>query len=99
MAFLVGVGAAVTIAGALGGTLIPQLMGSINAFDVNAAAARGVNLFEVMVNGGVILRGTILTLNYFHFGANARPDGCVVTLGFIENLARLGRIFIGISVC
>ena len=33
MAFLVGVGAAVTIAGALIGTLIPQVMGTINAFD------------------------------------------------------------------
>ncbi len=98
MAFLVGVGAAVTIAGALGGTLIPQLLGTINAFDVNAAAARGVNLFEVMVNGGVILAGTILTLIYFHFGASARPDGSVRRFGFIEILAWLGRIFIGITL-
>src|SRR5688572_15935128 len=69
MAFLVGVGAAVTIAGALSGTLLPQMAGAINAFDINAAQARNISIFEVMLNGGVILTGTVFTLAYFHFGA------------------------------
>lgn len=98
MAFLVGVGAAVTISGAVSGTLIPQVTGAVNAFDMQAAAARNINPFEVMVNGGVILAGTILTLIYFHFGAQAKPDGSMRRFGAIEFLAWFGRVFIGITL-
>jgi hypothetical protein len=98
MAFLVGIGAAVTIAGALSGTLLPQMLGAVNTFDVAAAASRNVSLFEVMVNGGIILAGTILTLAYFHFGARPTTDGIVRRLGPIELLAWLGRMFIGITL-
>jgi hypothetical protein len=98
MAFLVGVGAAVTIFGAVSGTLIPQVTGAVNAFDVRAAAARNISLFEVMINGGVILVGTIFTLIYFHFGARAKPDGSMRRLGAIEFLAWFGRVFIGITL-
>jgi len=98
MAFLVGVGAAVTISGAVSGTLIPQVTGAVNAFDVRAAAARNISLFEVMINGGVILAGTIFTLIYFHFGARPKPDGSMRRLGVIEFLAWFGRVFIGITL-
>ncbi len=98
MAFLVGVGAAVTIAGALSGTLIPQVMGAINAFDVKTALARNIGIFEVMLNGGVVLAGTVFTLIYFHFGARARPDGSMHRFGVIEFLAWFGRIFIAITL-
>jgi hypothetical protein len=98
MAFLVGIGAAVTIAGALSGTLLPQILGAVNTFDVAAAASRNISLFEVMINGGIILAGTVLTLAYFHFGARPTADGTVRRLGPIELLAWLGRIFIGITL-
>jgi hypothetical protein len=98
MAFLVGIGAAVTLAGAISGTLIPQVLGAVNTFDVNAASTRGVSIFEVMLNGGVVLAGTIFTLIYFHFGARLRPDGSIHRFGFIEALAWIGRIFIGITL-
>jgi len=98
MAFLVGIGAAVTIAGALSGTLLPQMLGAVNTFDVAAAAARNISLFEVMINGGMILAGTVLTLTYFHFGARSTPDGSIRRFGVLELLAWLGRIFIGITL-
>lgn len=98
MAFLVGVGAAVTIAGALSGTLIPQVTGSINAFDLRAALARGENIFDVMLSGGIILAGTVLTLIYFHFGARARADGSMHRFSVIEFLAWFGRIFIAVTL-
>lgn len=91
MAFIVGAGAAVTIAGALRGTLIPQVNGTINAF------APTPNLF-VLINGFAILLGTMLTLIYFHFGARARADGSVHRLGIIEILAWLGRFFVGVTL-
>ncbi len=98
MAFLVGAGAAVTIAGALGGTLIPQVMGTITVFDLDAASARNINILEVIGNGSIILAGTIFSLAYFHFGARPRPDGSMHRLGIIEIFSWIGRIFIGITL-
>jgi hypothetical protein len=98
LAFLVGVGAAVTLAGALGGTLIPQVQGTINAFDMDAASARNIGFLEAIINGAIILVGTVLTLAYFHFGARQKPDGSMRRFGLIEALAWGGRIFIGIAL-
>jgi hypothetical protein len=98
MAFIVGVGAAVTIAGAVTGTLIPQVMGTINAFDLNLAAARGIPVMEVIFNGVFILAGTIFSLAYFHFGARPKADGTMQRLSLIELAAWIGRIFIGITL-
>ncbi|NOT06181.1 MAG: hypothetical protein HOP27_16440 [Anaerolineales bacterium] len=98
MAFLVGVGAAVTIAGAVMGTLIPQVMGTINSFDLASASARNISLIEVIFNGAFVLAGTIFTLTYFHFGARAKVDGSTRRNGLIEISAWAGRIFIGITL-
>jgi hypothetical protein len=99
MAFLVGVGAAVTIAGALIGTLIPQVMGTINAFDMTSVAGKDISfLIEAISNGAIILTGTVLTLAYFHFGARPRADGSMHRLGLVEALAWGGRVFIGIAL-
>ena len=98
MAFMVGAGAAVTIAGAVGGTLIPQVMGTINTFDLAAAGAQNISPMEVIFNGLFILSGTIFTLAYFHFGAHSKADGSTYRLGAIEMAAWVGRIFIGITL-
>jgi hypothetical protein len=98
MAFVVGVGAAVTIAGALSGTLIPQAMGTINSFDVVAATAQNIPIVEVAFNGIFILAGTVFTLIYFHFGARPQADGSMRRFGLIEILASGGHIFIGITL-
>lgn len=99
MAFLVGVGAAVTIVGALGGTLIPQVFGTINAFDLTSASGKDISWFiEVMVSGSIILAGTVFTLIYFHFGARPKEDGSMHRLGVIEAMAWVGRLFIGITL-
>lgn len=99
LAFLVGVGAAVTIAGALIGTLIPQVMGTINAFDMTSVTVVNISdLIEPIGNGLIILAGTVLTLAYFHFGARPKADGSMRRLGLIEALAWGGRVFIGIAL-
>jgi hypothetical protein len=97
MAFIVGVGAAVTIAGAVSGTLMPQMEGTINAFSINSPDP-GV-IVESIVSGVVILAGTIFSLSYFHFGARPdKTDGSMRRLGFIDLMAWVGRIFIGITL-
>jgi hypothetical protein len=99
MAFLVGVGASVTIAGAVSGTLIPQVMGTINAFDTNPIIGKDFSYFiELVINGSVILAGTIFTLTYFHFGARSKADGSTHRFALIEMSAWVGRIFIGIAL-
>lgn len=98
MAFLVGVGAAVIIAGALSGTLVPQISATIDAFDTNAANARNISMVEVIFNGAFILAGTVFTLAYFHFGARPKADGSIRRLGLIEISAWIGRVFIGVTL-
>jgi hypothetical protein len=98
MAFLVGASAGVILAGAVIGTLIPQVTATINFFDQNDALARNIGLEELLFNGSIILAGTVSTLVYFHFGARAKTDGSVQRFGLIEILAWIGRIFIGIAL-
>lgn len=98
MAFLVGAGAAVTIAGALTGTIIPQMIATIDFFDPSLAAARNISAFEVLGNGTILLVGVVTTLAYFHFGARQKPDGSPKRFALIDLLSWIGRIFIGITL-
>lgn len=98
MAFLVGAGAAVILAGAVIGTLIPQINATINFFDPQLAAEHNISLAEVLGNGAIILVGAVTSLAYFHFGARPKADGSTNRLAPIEILAWIGRIFIGITL-
>jgi hypothetical protein len=96
MAYLVGVGAAVTIGGAVLGTLLPQASATFNGFDLSSAGTGGDTLFKFF-NGLVVLLGVIGTLAYFHFGATQKADGAVRRNPLINILAWVGRIFIAIT--
>lgn len=94
IAFLVGVGAAVAVGGAVLGTIVPQTQASINILDMSNA---GKNLGERLVFGVFMLVGTITTLAYFHFGAKPTPGGprrskLVTILGWV------GQVFIAITL-
>ena len=75
MAVLVGVGAAGVVGGALLGTLMPQAQAAINGFDVRSAGNVGVGeaVFQLL-EGGVMLVGTVFTLASFHFSAGRAAD-------------------------
>ena len=90
MAVLVGVGAATAVGGALLGTLIPQAEASMEAMNTRS--------FLGLVDGGVMLIGTVLTLAYFQFGAKRAADGAVKRNAILELLAWLGRIFIAVTL-
>jgi hypothetical protein len=97
MAFMVGVGAAVTIVGAVSGTLMPQVAGTINAFAISSTDPAYVA--EALVSGVIVLLGAVFSLAYFHFGARVnKKDGAVRRLGLFEVMAWVGRIFIGITL-
>ncbi|MCB0118014.1 MAG: hypothetical protein KDD72_03215 [Anaerolineales bacterium] len=97
MAFLVGAGAAVTLVGALSGTINPQVMATINFFQ--GAIHKPTNeLMEISFSGGVILLGLVTSLAYFHFGARQKPDGSTKRFVLVDIFAWIGRIFIGITL-
>ena len=96
MAVLVGVGAAAAVGGAVLGTLIPQAQASMDAFDFRSAGSSSEALFKLL-DGGVMLIGTVFTLAYFHFGARRDADGTSKRNAILEGIAWIGRIFIAIT--
>jgi hypothetical protein len=96
MAVLVGVGAATAIGGALIGSLIPQAQVSMNGLNFRAAAGSSDAIYRV-IEGFVMMTGTVLTLVYFQFGAKRALDGSVKRNAIIEIFAFLGSIFIAIT--
>ncbi len=98
MAFLVGVGAAVAIGGAVNGTLLPQMRSTFTVFAPGGVGEAGESFaVERFLDGAVILAGTVATLLYFQFGP--RP-GLAVGLPrtpWTAPLASLGEVFIAIT--
>ena len=97
MAYLVGVGAAVTIGGAVLGTLLPQVSATIGGFNVKTAIARNVDPAIMILNGILILIGVVGTLAYFHFGARQKLDGTVKRNFVVEVLTIIGRVYVAIT--
>lgn len=96
MAVLVGVGAAAAVGGALLGTLMPQAQAAMNGFDVRAAGTVGQAAFRLL-EGGVMLVGTVFTLASFHFSAGRGADGAPQRNRILEGISWVGRIFIAIT--
>ena len=90
MALVAGVGAATALSGAMVGTLIPQTSAAMSAF-----ASFSI---QPLIEGAVMLGGTILTLAYFQFSARRAADGTVRRNVIFELLASIGRVFIAITL-
>lgn len=97
MGFLVGIGAAVAIGGAVLGTIISQIEATVIQFSQRTILSAGTDIYQVIFEGGFVLFGTICTLVYFHFGAKHRTDKLPIRSVLIETIAGLGKIFIAIT--
>jgi len=86
MAFLVGIGAAAAVGGAVRGTMSPQVSASINIFENTG-----------FINAGIILIGTLSTLIYFQFGRKETPAKGLQTGQFIKAIGWVGQVFIAIT--
>lgn len=95
VAFLVGVGAAAAIAGALTGTLLPQVWASINLFDLDAFQAG--KAAEKITEGIFILLGTVTTLAYFQFSVRQRTARAGNRGLFMRAISVLGEVFFAIT--
>lgn len=93
MGLLVGAAAAAAIGGAVLGTVIPQVQATIEPLSL-----RNLSALDVLINGLVVLAGVVASLAYFHFGAQARPDGSIRRFFLVEILAAVGSIFVAITL-
>jgi len=97
MAYMVGVSAAVTVGGAVIGTILPQTWATINLFDMQTSQS-WLDVIESAGNGIIILIALVAALSYFHFGARPTADGSPRRFVPIEWLAWLGRMFIAVTL-
>ena len=97
MAYVVGVSAAAAIGGAVLGTLIPQTIASMNLFDVQASQAFDADLGLRLINGMIILIGTIATLAYFQFSSLSKSSEKSQLQTWIDGLGQIGQVFVAIT--
>ncbi len=87
-ALLVGVGAAVAVGGALVGTIIPQTaaVGSLSGWLREGSAG--------LINGLIVMTGTICALLAFAFAAPRQPTLRRIWNGSVGVLGQVGRLFL-----
>ena len=90
VAYLTGVGAAVALGGALLGTLVPQVGATGRALSPAAFSSLRLGLLD----GVLILVGTICTLMAFNFTSRKQQGLAGVWAGIVGLLTRLGRVFL-----
>ncbi len=83
MAFLVGVGAAAAIGGAVTGTLFPQVSASTASFNQYG-----------LINGFIVLAGTVTTFAFFHFGVQSERGQ---VFAWLRGISWVGQAFIAIT--
>lgn len=97
MAYLIGVGVAAAIGGAVTGTIFPQILAAINLFDLQATQniepGVGINL----LNAIVMVTGTTASLAYFYFGILTRPSQPSRPQAWMASLGQVGQVFIAIA--
>ena len=96
MAYLVGVGAATAVGGAVLGTVFPQITGLTSLFDLQAGFSTGANIITILAKGLLILAGTVSALAYFQFGVKSSPNQ-MGTQSWMDTLRLIGEVFIAIT--
>jgi hypothetical protein len=79
LAFVIGVGTAVALVGAVTGTLLPLVASTSSAVAINP------------INGILLLLGVICTLVYFQYLSRRLPDGRVQQRLYVRVLAFFGQ--------
>ena len=97
VAFLVGVGTAAAIGGAVLGTIFPQILATAGMFNISSSVSVG-GLATNLVTGLFALVGTITTLAYFQFTIRGKNTSLGNRGWFLGFFALLGQVFIVITL-
>ncbi len=97
MAMLVGIGAAVTIGGAVLGTLIGQIKGALNPLAAIGETG-GFSSAQLLLQISFMLMGTIATLIYFNFSARKTVDQPSKRGKLTTIFAWVGQFFIALTL-
>ncbi|MEM5773646.1 MAG: hypothetical protein AAGU05_01495 [Anaerolineaceae bacterium] len=100
MAYLVGIGAALTVTGAVFGTLFGQANGAVNAFRVTGLpylSGQTGGVVFTLLKAGLMLIGTLSALVYFNFTGRGKPGEPSRRPAWMESISRVGQIFIAIT--
>ena len=98
MAFLVGVGSAAAVGGAILGTIYPQIFASINVLGLADGNLFGDDLRLRTLNASVILISTVATLVYFQNGRKNTQDKLNGGTTWVEGLALVGKMSIAVGL-
>lgn len=94
ISYLLGVGVATAIGGAVLGTLFPQVGATMGMFDPRGSTAVDPLWLP---KSGILLVGTLSTLVYFHYGARPSPGGVSRRAEWIEKSGLVGQFFIAVT--
>lgn len=95
MAYLVGAGAAVVIGGAVLGTLFGQASAT---FKLATGAPESTPGWVRLLEGIILVVGTVTTLAYFNFGAVSRSTEAPRRAMLVGWLSRIGQVFLAITL-
>ena len=95
--YLVGIGAALAIGGAVMGTVFGQVKGTISLFDFQSQTSQSISPLIRMVESILILIGTLSTLIFFHFSTRNQRSPDVKRAKWIEVISKIGQVFIAIT--
>lgn len=101
LAFLAGLTAAISIGGAVFGTMIPQIRAVVDGFDPVRWYQTPGHPWLRILEAVVMLIGVIGTLSYFHFGRRHRDVHNTQKQErprIFEALSKVGQVFIGIAL-
>jgi len=98
MAYLVGVGAAVIISGAIMGTIFPQVSASMNTLNWKDYQAQSDAPLWRMFQGVIILISTITTMIYFQFVTGFRNIHLEKQSSLFSGIIAVGKIFVAVTL-
>jgi len=90
VAYLVGIGSAVALSGALLGTIVPQIGATGRALSPASQASFRLGILDSVL----IIGGTVFTLMAFTFTAQKRQGLAGVWAQIVRVAARIGRLFL-----
>ncbi len=99
MGFVMGVGSAVAVSGAVLGTLLPQVSATALSLSPSSQTltSPGQDGMTNLLAGVVLVAGTITTLLYFHFSAQRMQDETTQRPAWVRLSAQVGQVFLMIT--